>query len=197
MRAKKSSPFAILALAAVFLFSGCDLFVGDAGRITIKLKDDPFPYNDVAEARVEVTRIEMVGATGTKNWLVSDLRQDLDLLALRDGNTATVVSSVEIPAGEYVQVRMFISQQAELRLANGNTVQGSRASDAPILVDIPRFKFDHGEDEAEALIDFVMDDSFTMQRNGTTQEIEGFSYTPVLVTESFSLNNEPLQLSAQ
>ena len=28
----------------------------------------------------------------------------------------------------------------------------------------------------------------------TTQEIESFSYTPVLVTESFTLNSEPLEV---
>ena len=195
MRVKYFSPLAVLALTAVFLLSGCDLFVGDAGRITIKLKDDPFPYTDVSEARVSITRIEMMGTNGTGNWLVADLRQELDLLTLTDGNTATVVSNVEIPAGEYSRVRLYLSPEAELRLSDGTSVQGTRGSEAPVEVDIPQFKFDHGEDEAEALIDFVMDESFTVQRNATTQEIEGFSYTPVLVTESFTLNNEPLQVT--
>jgi hypothetical protein len=194
MPVKFSSPIAFLTLIAVFVLSGCDLFVGTAGEITVKLKDDPFPYTDVEEARVSITRIEMKGANGTGNWLVADLRQDLDLLQLRDGKTATVVSSVEIPAGEYNHVQIYLSPEAELKLTNGKSVQGSRGVETPITVQVPQFKMDHGEDQAEAVIDFVMDESFTVQRNATTQEIESFSYTPVLVTESFTLNKEPIEV---
>jgi len=197
MRPKYYSSFAAIALSMMFLLSSCDLFIGDAGRITIKLKDDPFPYADVTEAHVSVNRIEMVGANGTANWLVSDLKQDLDLMSLRDGKTATVVSSVEIPAGEYSRVRMYLASKAELRLSDGSSMEGNRGSEAPILVDIPQFKFDRGDDEAEALIDVVMDESFTVQRNATTQAIESFAYSPVLVTESFKLNDEVLPLTAQ
>ena len=63
-------------------------------------------------------------------------------------------------------------------------------------MDIPDFEFDHGEDVAEALIDFVMDESFTVQRNAS-DEIESFTYTPVLQTETFTLNDEPLDVAAQ
>ncbi len=195
MRVSALSPLAILALAGAFILSGCDLFVGDAGRITIQLKDDPFPYTDVAEARVSVNRIEMMGAEGTSNWLVSDLAQEVDLLTLRNGTTATLVSDIEIPAGQYNRIRMYLSEQAELRLVDGTAVQGSRGSEAPIVVDIPQFEFNHGEDVAEALVDFVMDESFVVQRNPDTQEIESFAYSPVLVTEAFTLNDEPLEIS--
>lgn len=194
MRVKNFSPLALFVFAGVFLLGGCDLFVGDAGRITIQLKDDPFPYTDVSEARVSISRIEVMGTNGTGNWLVSDLVREIELLALRNGTTATLVSGIEIPAGEYSRIRMYLSEEAELTLSDGSTVRGNRGSDAPIVVDVPQFKFSHGDDEARALIDFAMDESFAMQRNAGTQAIEGFAYTPVLRAESFTLNDEPLQV---
>lgn len=193
MSFKNLSSLGVLVIAGALFFSGCDLFVGDAGKITIKLKDDPFPYTDVSEARITINRIEVMGSTGTQNWLVADLSREIDLLTLRDGNTTTLVEDIEIPAGEYTGIRIHLSSDADLVLSDGMTITGDRGSEAPVIVDVPEFTFDHGEDDAQALVDFAMDESFTVQRNPNTQVIESFAYTPVLRTESFLLNDEPIE----
>ncbi|NNE34921.1 MAG: DUF4382 domain-containing protein [Rhodothermales bacterium] len=194
MSLKKLSSFGVLAIAGALFISGCDLFVGDAGKITITLKDDPFPYTDVSEARITINRIEVKGASGTQNWLVADLSREIDLLTLRDGNTTVLVSDIEIPAGDYTGLRIHLASGADLILSDGTTISGDRGSDAPVIVDVPQFTFDHGEDDARALVDFAMDESFAVQRDPGTQAIESFAYTPVLRTESFLLNDEPLEM---
>ncbi|MDX1430090.1 MAG: DUF4382 domain-containing protein [Rhodothermales bacterium] len=198
MRIKKFSPATVFFLAVVVVLGGCDMFAGSAGRITDKLKDAPFPYEHVSEANITITRIEMLGTSGTKNWLVGDLTRQFNLLNFRNGATATIVPDVEIPAGTYDRIRISMRPTATVVLKNGTRFSVDSGTEAPVIVQIPEFEFDHGDDEAEAVIDFDVEQSFTAQGDVSTVEgITGFTYFPRLVAESFKLNNETMEVPAE
>ena len=190
----------IFVLAGLVALSGCDLFTGTAGRITIKLKDAPFPYDYVSEVNVTVNRVEVLGVSANRNWLVADIAQNLNLMQLRDGKTATLVPDVEIPAGKYDRLRIFIKRNATVVLTDGREFSVNHAADLPDTLRIPTFEFKHGDDEAEVLLDFDVESSFTAKMSpddSTITGIQGFAFTPKLVTESLRLNNETLPVPAQ
>lgn len=195
MRILKSSSLAVFLAAAVLLAGGCDMFSGNAGRITVKLKDAPFPYDHVSEANVTINRIEVLGTSGTKNWLIADVARSLNLLNFRNGATATLVPDIEIPAGTYDRLRIHLNRTATVVLKNGTRFNVDSGSDSPVVVQMPEFEFDQGDDQAEALIDFDMDNSFVAQGDVSTIDgIDGFAYSPTIVTESFVLNNEEISV---
>lgn len=113
----------ILALLALSLaLTGACVPTATASRtahLTVVLADEPYPIDYIASATVTITQIDVRGSAGTFTTVYQSPGQPLDLVTLRDGNTA-LLADADIPPGEYDQVRVCIADAA-VTLTDGRT----------------------------------------------------------------------------
>jgi len=166
------------------------------GELNVKMTDAPFPVDSVSAANVTITRIDIRsseedgdggdgdGENGEDNdstafTTLSEQQQEINLLNLQNGVTQTL-SSQQIEAGSYNQIRLYISD-ASIELKSGQQfdlkVPSGAQSGLKINVE-PDIEVEGGL-TAELLLDFDVSKSFVMRGN-PLGAINGFIFKPVV-----------------
>jgi hypothetical protein len=171
-------PFVVLS--AALLIAACDSggdSAGDAdestGRLTVLLTDNPAALDS---AIVTVRRIDLVPDDAIDDGDEDDdneiLRipveeRPIDLLQLQDGVTTTL-ADVEIPAGDYEQIRLVLGETNYV-VANGQRqdLQVPSGQQSGIKILLPDgVEVENDGDRIELTLDFDVHDSFVLRGNG-------------------------------
>ncbi len=167
----------------------------DTGRITVLIKDEPFPFDLVDSVMVTINSVELVGADTTDNLLVlSDLEQSFNLLELRNGVTDTL-AALPIPEGSYSGLRVIVDESAYVVLKDGTRfdLKTPSATTSGLKIQMPTVEVSDFSDDVEVLVDFDVEKSFVLQGNAATPAgIKGFLFKPVIKVESLELNDVEL-----
>jgi hypothetical protein len=154
------------------------------GRLVIKMTDDPFYISGVESATVTITKVEIkkVGdgiSDGTPWMVLSEETVTLDLIDLRNGVTETLLD-LEVPAGEYDQVRLYVDE-AGLKLKDNDdpySVKVPSGSQTGIKIHItPSLEVSDGL-TAELLLDMDLSRSFILR--GNMRNNNGFIFKPII-----------------
>lgn len=172
----------------------------NSGKVIFKITDAPFPSDLVAEANITVDQVfllqnelaeteeenEGVEEDNLPGFFTIDLAEDstFNLLELSNGITA-FMGEVEVPAGEYREIRMHILD-AEIILTDGTVydlkVPGGSASGLKIKISPSVFVVE-GE-ATEILLDFDVSRSFVAKGNFNQKtgknNLKGFNFKPVI-----------------
>ncbi len=179
-----------LFLIAGLLVVGCQkdktgTSVADQGKVLIKISDSPFPVDSILHANITITLIEMhlADSTGPGSFVtVWEGRQTIDLLKLRDGETADLPEA-QVPAGRYNMIRMRVdsvslvfkdSTTLELNVPQGMM---GRAGGIRIIL-VPPVEVEEGQ-LSEILLDFDVSKSF-VRRGRWHQNFPMFIFRPVI-----------------
>jgi Domain of unknown function (DUF4382) len=121
----------VAGLAALPLWVGCG--GGSAGSSTLNLSIADGPVESASNVVIEFTGVELQpsGGGSTITFNFSSPKQ-LDLLMLQNGNAASLLSGVSVPAGNYDWIRLLLS------VGSNNAVAGSyieiNGAQYPIIV---------------------------------------------------------------
>lgn len=98
----------LLGMAALY---GCGGNGSDTGKLTLKLSDAP--VDGATHVWIKFDAIEIKPAEGER--LTYDLAgtQRIDLLTLTNGETATLLDGIELPAGQYNWIRLMVNTAPE------------------------------------------------------------------------------------
>lgn len=199
-----------LALATLGTLTACDSLTssGDV-RLTVLLTDAPSDY--IGEAMVDIGRVELLPADDGDRIVLSEDGTDgpIDLLELQ-GLTTSVLADLEIPAGTYRELRMFVedasvvladgyefddgSTESSLRVPSGASsgLKLKLRDDGDVTEDEESDENDsEGEEVAEGVeisggetalvVDFDVNQSFVIQGNPSTPAgIKGVLFRPTL-----------------
>lgn len=177
----------VVAVAALGLLSlsACDLLGGSergSANVRVLMVDNPFPFDLVAEANVEISRVELIGEDD--HYVIMDETRSYNLLELRDGVSA-LLGEVDLPIGTYAQAR-FIVESAEV-VMNDEQVYDLKVpsgSETGIKVLLNDLVLEDGQD-VTITMDFDVEQSFIALGNiDTPTGINGFIFTPVIVPKS-------------
>ena len=196
-------PIMLLAgtvLVGAVTFAACDSTapqnsaeITDSAKITVLLKDEPFPFDLVDSVMVTVNSVELVGQDTTENSLIlTDIEQTFNLLELRNGVTDTL-ASIPIPDGTYRGLRVVVDEGAYVVLKDGRTfdLKTPSATTSGLKIKVPPVTVEDFPDEVEVIVDFDVEKSFVLQGNASTPAgIKGFLFKPVLKVESLTINGE-------
>jgi hypothetical protein len=195
---KRSIPASVALAAVLVLAAGCDSNPSaseDAAFVKILLTDAPADY--IAEAWVEIPRVYFIpgeeepeeGPPFVDLFNDPDNPLSYDLLTLRDGVTADLTGEVEVPAGQYNQLRMIVGR-AEITLRDGyQFADGSQTrslfipsgAQTGIKVNLAEPVTTEGGTINVILVDFDVDQNFVIQGNPETPAgIQGILFTPML-----------------
>lgn len=200
MKADKYLYLALLTLALL----GCSRYGNDLqyvkyGQIGVHITDAPFPHDMISEAIVSIEKIEArhKGSEGTGNDVVVlfEGHQDINLLDLTNGLTH-YMGEVEVPAGAYDLIRIFIGKAA-IQLVDGKTYELKTPSAAQSGVKaFIKPEIEVVEDlVTDVLLDFDISKSFVLKGNvDTPAGIKGFNFKPVVRVSNL---NETGTLSGQ
>jgi hypothetical protein len=206
---KFGTGLAALAVAGGLVLAGVSACDGDGGllvpsgetppQVRIELTD--LPSELLASAEVWISRVYLVGGGQGQVDLFFDAEDPhhVDLLELRDGVRLDLTGDVEVPEGDYGQLRMVVDS-AVVTLAEGRTFTDGSTSrplfvpsgaESGIKVNLrDRDGSDPGEDEegvlnleegttTVVLVDFDVDRNFVFQ--GSEQAgFHGVLFTPML-----------------
>jgi len=177
----------ILPLFFLVALWGCDAFQSDGGgRLRVELTDAPL--DDVMEARVTIERLELLADDGDVITL-SDDDMEFNLLELRNGLTAEL-ADVEVPEGDYSQLRILVDEEATLVFNNGSEeiLKVPSGSQTGIKVLFPSFTFTD-ENDVVLTVDFDAARSF-VQSGGNGKYI----FKPVLKAEKIVVDGDEEEL---
>lgn len=195
-----------LLVALNLFFSGCaedsdDRNLDGMGRLTVRLTDAPFPYEEVAEANVTIFKVELRKAdhdgegdgeesqeNGDGNPFITLMEEDVrvNLLTLVNGITEEI-ADLEVPAGTYNLVRVYV-KDTELVLNNGETYDLKFPSGAQtgVKVFIDPGVTVVGGLSADLLLDFDVSKSFVPRGNINRPNFNGFIFKPVIQASNTS-----------
>lgn len=185
MKANKLVFIAVTIFGMVLGFSGCDnnSESGNGGRLKIMLTDAPFSFDLIEEANITINKIEVRNKDSVESnpfMMVSEDEMSFNLLELQNG-VSTELADVEVPAGNYDLVRLYVSD-ASVKLKTGQTydvkVPSGAQSGLKIFVD-PGIKVTSGL-SAELLLDFEVNKSFVAKGNIEQPGFNGFNFKPVI-----------------
>jgi hypothetical protein len=188
MLLKVKARYILSFIVAVVLFAaGCDAFTSDSsGRLRVELTDAPL--DDVAEARVVIERLELLADDG-EVITISDEDMEFDLLELRNGLTAEL-ADVEVPDGDYSQLRILVDEEAMLVFDDGSEeiLKVPSGSQTGIKVLFPSFTI-NDDTEVVLTIDFDAARSF-VQSGGSGKYI----FKPVIKPERIVIDGNEEEL---
>ncbi len=175
-----------LILLALLLFA-CEETTNDPesedGLLLVKISDDPFPAEFIAEANIVINKIEVRQTdTETSPFLtVSEDSNSFNLLELRNGITASL-PEVDLPVGDYDLIRLYVAE-ASVVLDNGQDYELTVPSGAQTGIKLfiaPDIEV-RGGLTSELLIDFDVSKSFRVMGNPDSPAgINGFKFQPVI-----------------
>jgi hypothetical protein len=130
------------------------------GAVKVKLTDDPFPFDFVAEANIGVAKVELQNTSG-EYTTVFEGSTNFNMVGLTNGTTQTVATA-ELEPGTYNQVRVTLNA-ASVELSNGTSYDMNADAQGSYTVSIsPALVIEEG-DTSEFLLDLDINDSFTFQ----------------------------------
>ena len=196
-----------LLIALNLFLSGCAEDADDRnpdgmGRLTVRLTDAPFPYDEVAEANVTIFKVELRRASdddyeGEEGESMEDdggspfitlMEEDIavNLLTLVNGVTEEI-ADLEIPAGTYDLVRVYV-EDASVVLKDGETYDLKVPSGAQtgIKVFIKPGVTVSGGLSSDLLLDFDVSKSFVARGNINRPNFNGFIFKPVIMASNTS-----------
>jgi hypothetical protein len=195
-----------LLIALNLFFSGCaedsdDRNPDGMGRLTVRLTDAPFPYEEVEQANVTIFKVELRKASdedyeGDEESMEDDggrpfitlMKEDMqvNLLTLINGVTEEI-ADLEIPAGTYDLVRIYV-KDASVVLKDGETYNLKVPSGAQtgIKVFIKPGVTVAGGLSADLLLDFDVSKSFVARGNINRPGFNGFIFKPVIMASNTS-----------
>ena len=161
------------------------------GVVVLKITDAPFPFENVEKALVTVDWVKLkkagipegVGDDDPNSFIVIFEKDTvIDLLQLSNGVTH-ILSKVEVPKGEYSEIRMNIKESGvkivdvaevySLKIPSGSS-SGLKIKINPTLV-VPEGK------ESELVVDVDVSRSFKIIGNDNGKKgIKGFMFNPVV-----------------
>lgn len=102
-----------LALSAVLLLgaSGCELRIGDNGTLDLRLTDAPL--DDADEVVIAIEAIEIRDADGERETFSFSPPRQIDLVALSNGRTTSLLSDAFMPSGDYASIRLRLRSSAD------------------------------------------------------------------------------------
>lgn len=179
----------ILAATFVILISGCDRThdLSGAGRLTIRITDDPFDIDLVESAEVTITKVEIRKVMGDNEEgnpfiVLSEDTVTVDLINLRNGLTAELLTT-EVPAGEYDLIRLYVDE-ASLAVKDYPepfSVKVPSGKQTGIKVFIAPALNVSGALTNELLLDFDLSNSFVIRGNMKKPgHMNGFIFKPVI-----------------
>lgn len=186
----------LLALAlSISALVGCDSVTGDnqapggaitEGNVLVKLTDAPI--GNIAEAHVIIERIELV-SSDEQRIILSEKKQEFDLLTLQDGITADL-AEVSVPAAEYRQLRLIVADSAYVVLTD-DTKQRLKVpggTHTGIKINIPAFEINNTGDEAVITVDFDASQSFVQAENSGL-----YLFKPIIKPKATEVNGEEIE----
>ena len=195
-----------LLIVLNLFFSGCaedsdDRNLDGMGRLTVRLIDAPFPYEEVAEANVTIFKVELRKAdqdgeeddeespeNGDGNPFITLMEEDVrvNLLTLVNG-VSEEIADLEVPAGTYDLVRVYV-KDTELVLQNGETYDLKFPSGAQTGIKVfidPGITVVGGLSE-DLVLDFDVSKSFVPRGNINRPNFNGFIFKPVILASNTS-----------
>ena len=100
----KKAVIVLIALVGLFQLTSCKKHNKD-GQVSVRLTDDPFPVQFVAEVNVTITKVELRNAENQEYVTVFEGNGTYNIVNLNNGATAEI-NAAKIPAGTYDQVRV-------------------------------------------------------------------------------------------
>lgn len=131
----------IAATAALVALGGCELFEND-GTLDLQLTDAP--YTDALHVYVTVERVRLEAHDGDHESFDLDPAPQIDLLALSNGATATLLDGEHLKSGDYESIRLELGDDASVVRKDGG-----------------EFPLEIGDDRLELDTDFTIDDHGT------------------------------------
>jgi hypothetical protein len=177
----------LLTAAFIFMITGCDKTqdYDGLGRLSIKVTDDPFNIEMIESATVTISKVEIrksSGESGDPFIVLSEDTVTFDLIDLRNGVMANLLD-MEVPAGEYDLVRLYVSEASLTVKDMPNTFKVKVPSGEQTGIKIfiqPDLIVNQGL-TAELLLDFDLSDSFVIRGNPAMPEtVNGFIFKPVI-----------------
>ena len=194
----------VITLLLLGMIMGCqenlqeepDAAMQKSGKVIIRITDAPFPSELVSEANVTIDWVKL-GMADTEDEVEGDAEEQegfhlielnealtFNLLELSNGVTA-VLAEAEIPAGEYNEVRLHITN-AGIILEDGSEydlkIPSGHSSGLKVKVS-PNISISGGG-VAEILLDFDVSRSFVAKGNYNSKtgknNIKGFNFKPVV-----------------
>jgi hypothetical protein len=158
------------------------------GTLNLQVTDAPFPYTAITSAKVTLTDVSLEGSGSQGFATVFSGSQTLDLITLQNGIT-TRLTTVQVPAGPYAQMRLVISG-GSITLADGRTFDLTAPSSATAGLKVffsPPLTVTSGVSQ-DLLLDIDLSRSFEAVPNGATQaaSITGFLFHPVVRVSNLS-----------
>jgi len=179
--------FTFLAATLVLIFNGCNKTNDDGnGRLVVKVTDAPFPVNFIESATVTIIKVEIRKAgdgisDGNPFTVLWEGSETFNLLELRNG-VAEELLDLEIPAGEYNLIRLYVDE-ASLKVKDGDnfSLKVPSGHQTGIKIFIRPGLVVEGGLTTELLLDFDLSGSFVMRGNiDSPAGIKGFIFKPVI-----------------
>ncbi|MCD6543144.1 MAG: DUF4382 domain-containing protein [Flavobacteriaceae bacterium] len=127
------------------------------GTVTVKLTDDPFPFDFVTEANIGVAKVELKNAIG-EYIVVFEGSSSFNMVGLTNGSTKNIVTT-NIKKGTYSEARVTLNA-ASVKLSNGTSFNMNADAQKSYTVRInPALEVEEG-DASDVLFDLDINDSF-------------------------------------
>lgn len=181
----------LLILISGFVIFSCSQENDGSGTLNVRMTDAPYPTDQIAEANITVSKIEIrqSGGNGEEKFTtILDSEVSANLLDLTNGVTANI-ASVEVPVGSYDLVRVYISEASVVLNDDAETtfnlkIPSGAQSGLKVFIN-PDIEVVGGL-SAELLLDVDVSQSFVPL--GPPLAINGFNFKPVIKAsnESFA-----------
>ncbi|MGH8372034.1 MAG: DUF4382 domain-containing protein [Gammaproteobacteria bacterium] len=158
---KKCYPLAALCLLSVFTLTGCNS--SSSGNATLNLAVTDTPVDGATSVVVTFTGVQLQGAGGAAMEYDFAMPKQIDLLKQQGSNSASLLTGVSIPAGNYQWIRLLVDMsQSTITTSDGNMHQLTIPSgDQTGLKLVSGFTLAAG-DIANFTIDFNLRQSITL-----------------------------------
>ena len=197
---KKMKYFFVALLVIAAASCANDNTTGPAGTLSLKLTDAPMHYSQFMSASITIDKIEIGNSGHTNSFItLTDTPMKYNLLELVNGVTSTM-ATIEIPAGDYNLMRLYISS-TEMKMLNGDSFtyninqdgySGSGMMQNGMMLNNQNRSIDIQLDNvltisngsmSEFLLDMDVDQSFILEGvnfNNMMMGMTGFTFMPTM-----------------
>ncbi|MHB1197742.1 MAG: DUF4382 domain-containing protein [Lutibacter sp.] len=192
--------FFVALLVIVAASCANDNTTGPVGTLSLKLTDAPIHYSQFMSASVTIDKIEIGNSAYANSFIIlTNTPMKYNLLELVNGITSTM-ATVEIPAGDYDLLRLYISS-TEMKMLNGDSFtynmdqdgySGSGMMQNGMMLNNQNRSIDiqlnhvltiSNGSMSEFLLDMDVDQSFVLEGvsyNNMMMSMTGFTFMPTM-----------------